>query len=163
MNDAPCGARREPMSAWIVEKVHIDMLISAYNAMLKERRCGSGMLWGEDADRQGRWLWEMNHANHRHLYEHHYAADGEPEIPPYTFTECPMPSDFRTAIPPLLKVIACYEYQCCDQPIWENSSTAKWIEALRSALIGMLPGYDAAPWGVTERDAIVKAAAAHTK
>lgn len=151
------------MSAWIVDKVHIDMLISAYNAMVKERRCNSGILWGENADRLGKGLWEMNYANHRHLYAHLYATDGEPEILPYVFQECPMPADFRTAIPPMLKVIACYECQTSDQEIWEWSFAKKWIEALRTGLIGMLPGYDAAPWGVTERDAILKAATAHTK
>lgn len=45
-----------------------------------------------------------------------------------------------------LKLIDCYEYQSCEHDGWRDSEAKRFCEALRSALIGALPGYEDAPW-----------------
>lgn len=45
-----------------------------------------------------------------------------------------------------LKLVDCYEYQSCEHPDWDSSEAKRFCAALRSALIGSLPGYDDAPW-----------------
>lgn len=45
-----------------------------------------------------------------------------------------------------LKLVACFEYQSCELPTWPGSEAQRFCEALRHALIGALPGYDAAAW-----------------
>jgi hypothetical protein len=49
-----------------------------------------------------------------------------------------------------LKLIACYEYQACEHAGWATSDAHDYCQSLRSALVSELPGYDAAPWGWPE-------------
>jgi hypothetical protein len=48
----------------------------------------------------------------------------------------------------VLKLISCFEYQSCEHPDWDESEAYAFCEALRHRMIDMLPGYDAAPWGL---------------
>jgi len=50
----------------------------------------------------------------------------------------------------VLKAIACYAYQSSDWEDWERSRASAFCETLRFKLIGILPGYDAAPWGIED-------------
>lgn len=43
----------------------------------------------------------------------------------------------------MLKAIACYEYQACETPDWEDTEAARFCQALRFHLIRQLDGYDA--------------------
>ena len=47
-----------------------------------------------------------------------------------------------------LKMIDCYEYQSREGADWERSVARAFCEALRRRLIGALPGYEDAAWGV---------------
>jgi hypothetical protein len=47
----------------------------------------------------------------------------------------------------VLKAINCYQYQSCEHDEWKSSEAHAFIEALRSAAISALPGYEAAAWG----------------
>lgn len=47
-----------------------------------------------------------------------------------------------------LKSIQCYEYQTCEHPAWATSPAKAFCEALTSAVIKDLPGYEDAPWGI---------------
>ena len=49
----------------------------------------------------------------------------------------------------LLKTVDCYEYQSCEHPGWAQSQAHAFCESLRARLIGTLPGYDDASWGIT--------------
>lgn len=49
----------------------------------------------------------------------------------------------------LLKVCQCYEQQCCEWSQWEGSTARKIVEYVKAHAICTLPGYDAAPWGLT--------------
>lgn len=48
-----------------------------------------------------------------------------------------------------LKMVACYEYQSCEDPGWTDSQARAFCHYLRDALIAALPGYSDAPWAVT--------------
>ena len=48
----------------------------------------------------------------------------------------------------LAKAIDCYAYQSCEHPEWEKSSAYAICQALRSAILHGLPGYEEAPWGI---------------
>lgn len=55
-----------------------------------------------------------------------------------------------------IKVFKCYRYQSSDQPGWADSSTGIWVERVIDALVFAIPGYrrayDAAPWGISDRE-----------
>lgn len=52
----------------------------------------------------------------------------------------------------MLKAIDGYEYQACELPRWRSTETYRFLEALRSALIRDLPGYEAGPWTIEDGD-----------
>lgn len=59
----------------------------------------------------------------------------------------PRARDFRPV--EILKAADCYEYQCCEDPGWKDSTARRLIDLLRACAIQDLPGYDAAPWDWT--------------
>jgi hypothetical protein len=54
----------------------------------------------------------------------------------------------------VLKQIACFEYQSCEHPAWEQSKAKLLCDHLRGRLISQLPGFEAAPWGITDEQAV---------
>lgn len=65
----------------------------------------------------------------------------------------------RSQVKPVvaLKSLACLDYQSCEHPNYNNSIAKRLITALESHAIGLLPGYDDAPWGWTREDETAKA------
>lgn len=61
-----------------------------------------------------------------------------------------------------LKAIDCYEYQSCEHPGWSGSAAESFCNRLRSHLIGVLPGYEAAPWEWDVESALARAPRPHT-
>lgn len=51
-----------------------------------------------------------------------------------------------------LSLLSCYEYQSCEHPDWRRSEAWRFCQSLRSALISVLPGYDAAPHHFLRRE-----------
>lgn len=47
------------------------------------------------------------------------------------------------------KAIDCLEYQSCEHDDWRDSEAKRFLDVLRGALIGTLPGYGAAKWEVS--------------
>jgi hypothetical protein len=157
------------MSAWVVGREHIDMMVSA-GLVLPELRCRNstlrwripgtnpsetGELTSENADVIGGMLWAQNDANVRRMY-----GDDDPELPgPIDFegtdtllyTHTPVKGVERDVVT-VIKGINCYRYQCCDDPGWESSQAHEITEVLLSICISCLPGYDVAPWGFDDRN-----------
>ena len=52
----------------------------------------------------------------------------------------------------LIKACHCYAYQACETEDWAESEAHAIIEAIEGALVRSLPGYDAAPWGLSADD-----------
>ena len=158
------------MSAFVVSKAHIDALVTAgldlgrhgylywywpeltaeqeSDAYARGSYAGSGApevaearhheLWIDTADQVGAMLWAENYRS----VNHRYAEDNQPQA--YGYTRCRR----RLSAVALLKAVNCYEYQSCEHPGWKRSQAYAFCQALRSALIRELPGYEQAPWHI---------------
>jgi len=154
------------MSAWIVDKKHIDALVSA--ALVCAQHDRSSFRWydadgnhshelsytdTERATQVGKMLWAWNLASINARYvdtiEHPENCPGPvgfkgiSTVDQYRFVRTPL-------IPPVavLKAIACYEYQSCECEEWEISEAKAFCASLRNRVISMLPGYNESPWGL---------------
>lgn len=165
------------MSAFLVGKDHIDAMLTA-GLNLGRRYHGSKLGWyvGErkDSDYQRGEVWgptaiQSSQERHRELtretahkvgrmllrqneisVDHRYDEQNPPEF--YRFQELPWGGGNRSALI-ALKAIACYEYQSCEDPAWEESEAKAFCDALRHLAIDSLEGYDDAEgWEVTRRD-----------
>lgn len=156
------------MSAFIVNNRHLDYLISAG---LKDLRYGPlrwlappeepptepiherGEPWGpgyvEQVNARRRELTRdtaghvgaMLAAENRRSVDHRYDESELEDF--YTFRHYDGTEAVQT-----LKAIACYEYQSCEHPEWEQSEAHAFCEALRHKAIAGLRGYDAAHWEI---------------
>lgn len=159
------------MSAFIVSKRHVDALVEAG---LRPEYAGARFSWYHDAERHeltlsnadevGAMLWAENVRSVEHRYEHVVEA-GEslpgtyqletiaPGIEPIEVPEWvgEYRYDMRTRqLDPVavLKLVQCFDYQSCEHDDWRESSAFAYCQTLKDKLIGMLPGYDAAKWGI---------------
>lgn len=123
------------MSAWIVSKKHIDLLVTA--ALSAKYMTAAGPV-GDDPSALGLMLWRENHFSVNSRYNETRMPEG------YKFTRFPGKIDPVV----VLKQIACYEYQSCEHDGWKTSDAFKFCQALTSEMINALPGYEAAPWGI---------------
>jgi len=62
-----------------------------------------------------------------------------------------IPPPASTAV--IAKQIAHYEYQSCEHEDWDASEAHAFCRALADGLLCSLPGWEAAPWGIDEREA----------
>lgn len=125
------------MSAWIVEKAHIDVIVKALIA----RNIG-----GSDPHPLGQQLYDENFRSVRARY-----GNEDPETAPaYTYTNPPVnwtPTE-------LLKIVGCFEYQTSQVDDWSGGNEVfDLCEELCRVLVneGAMensPEYNAAPWGV---------------
>ena len=134
------------MSAWIVMNRHIHVLVQAATRPTEfgPLRFSFQPHDPEDStrvsvvctqpDALGRMLLRENIASVAYRY------------PDDTFDE--LPGSF--SVVEVLKAIDCYEYQSCEHPQWKHSEAHAFCAALRRRLIGTLPGYDEAPWGIDD-------------
>ena len=53
----------------------------------------------------------------------------------------------------ILKALDCYEYQSCETDDWPQSEAFAFCDSLGGSLVHRLPGYDDAPWEITQRGA----------
>jgi hypothetical protein len=152
------------MSAWMVSTAHIDAMLTAGIDAGEAYR----PRWETDADenqvpgeslRGGYRTLDYLNADHvgamllaenRRSVNYRYTEDEIEEL--YTFKRL----GGSTVTPvDVLKSIECFEYQACEHPGWSASEARRFCEALRHTMIGRLPGYSDAPWGV-ERDTFAK-------
>ena len=127
------------MSAWIVSKKHIDLLVTARVEYITDPVVPTEF---------GKMLWEENHRSVNIRYSEHTPT------PDYQW----QPIDLAD-YPPLciLKQIACYDYQTCESDDWNETEAYKAVTALaeavknRNGLSDDYSGereYDNAPWGI---------------
>jgi len=73
------------------------------------------------------------------------------ELPGRNDADYILPFKFKMAYgyPPIvvLKQIHCYKYQSCESDDWKETEAYAFCQALKSATISRLPGYEEAPWG----------------
>jgi hypothetical protein len=149
------------MSAYIVEREHIDVLVAA---AIQE----SGGRWGEfrwwvpdeaggfkswhlldpkgwggerpeeerGPDKVGVMLWEENHKSVESRYGEVLAR------PPYNYR----PVGFRLTIGQVFKAVDGYSYQSCEHDGWYKSEAYQFCKSLRKAYCNRVGGYEKAPW-----------------
>ena len=159
------------MSAYVVDKRHIDALVTAALRLPhpgsqmrwldpgapEETDYQRGEVWGstalasyrtrvrymtrENATAVGRMLLFENMRSVSHRYD-------EPlELPDYDYTT------YGLTLTPvqILMALSGFEYQACEHPGWENSEAHAFCEALQREAIRALPGYDdAGTWEITQ-------------
>lgn len=166
------------MSAWVVSKTHLDLLITA-GLLYPNMQCrGAKLQWRDPSENPSRWheldydnadqvgvmLWA---ANYRSVGNRYPDAEGEEDGLPgpedfsgatvLTYTHRMVPGPLDPVV--VLKALACYEYQSCEHDGWKTSAAKAFCAALRTACIDQLPGYDDAPWGFADRAYFTKLAA----
>lgn len=139
------------MSAWTVERGHIDVLVAALHFFEVPTKPDVGQM-----------LWEENYRSVNYRY------DENERTPTYA------PPENTRALHPVavLKAIDCYEYQSCEHPDWKGSQAHALCLALREAIYRRHPAlavpmpsrygldqtepaychhptYETAPWGFT--------------
>lgn len=134
------------MSAFVVSKEDIDILVTAHLAL-------RGLPWSsERADSIGRLLWRENVSSVAYRYdmpERHGAEHAEylEALEAYAYE----PLYAKCAA--VAKIARCYDYQSCEHPGWEASEAKRLVDELMGVFHETLPGYDAMPWGIAdERD-----------
>jgi hypothetical protein len=148
------------MSAWIVGRAHIDVLVQA----LAEGEHVTDV----DPDELGRRLWRENLVS----VATRYPNDGDGERPgPIGFRD----SDVDTyvyrrpteRIDPtgVLYAVSCYQYQCAEYDGWDRVEAQAWVNRLREALtahpdVDPHPDFGTYPWGFEEEDVHGEARAA---
>lgn len=134
------------MSAWIVSRAHIDVLVQALTA-------DAGLTPGTP-DEIGRELWAENLASVAYRYPRDTDGDRpgplefrDSDVETYTYREP------AKVIPDagILMAVDCYTYQSCEHPGWNKSRAVKWMDTLkmRHATAESLDKY---PWGFDEDD-----------
>lgn len=147
------------MSAYILNKEHIDCLI---DAALTGGYHGSDFSYYHDGDHHrvtvwnaeeiGTMLWEENVKSVAYRYQDSNIATlpgpaGGPSLP-YKHSHIPLPVDPVV----VLKAIQCYDYQTCEHPGWKTSEAHSFCRALEHTMVVALPGYEDGPgWDITSR------------
>ncbi len=154
------------MSCFMVDKVDIDLLVDlALHGPSCAYRPGNG--WGafhwywkkkginvDDPNKLGQMLAAQNARSIRARY-----VDGGSEMIPdladrgYAHSHVPM----RLTPVEALKHVRYYDYQACETSDWEETEAYAFCDALTSALVNRLPGYEEAPWGWYKRLEEIKA------
>ena len=151
------------MSAYIVDREHIEYLITAAmsNAI---NGFQSEMHWwhngeshslpkrGRDrAQEVGQMLWNENIASVSHRYPRDTVGKWPgPVDENYIFEHHEHHYVSINAVD-VLKAIRCYTYQSCEHDGWETSEAKAFTDSLTSRAISSLPGYDDAEWGAPKK------------
>lgn len=146
------------MSAYIVDKNHIDYLLEAAVTFERGRfnwyhNQEQHQLKGYDDESRravGQMLWDENVKSVMARYPSDSPEElPGPGLPTYQYEPanvCWMKMDPVQ----VLKAVACYEYQSCEHAEWGTSSAQVFVHTLRGIAIRALPGYEAAQWGAPQ-------------
>lgn len=146
------------MSAWIVSRAHIDVLVQAL--------CEGEYVTDRSPDEVGRVLWAENLAS----VASRYPTDGDGERPgPLDFRDADVETytyrrpTQRIPLSGIYHAVACYDYQSCEHQGWSSSEAYRWTHLLGAALkrhpeVETEPPYGKYPWGYSEADVHIQAA-----
>lgn len=143
------------MSAWMVNKEHIDVLVSGAVAFK--------LVEPTDAEQTGKMMWAENLASINYRYPD--TIDDTTNIPgPCEFegieTVAAYTFEPRSIEDPafLLKQLHCYDYQSCEHHEWKQSNSFALVEQMIAKVeeitgktaedLSNTPAYNASAWGV---------------
>lgn len=143
------------MSAYVVSKTDIDLLISALRQfrtrVFYKRHLDAADSF--DPTELGRMFWFENVKSVAYRYGLNDDDDDDlSELTNYKLSVAEYNFHEYLDIKParIAKIAAHYEYQSCEHPSWYSSEAQHTILRLYSALCRHLPGYDDAPWGIND-------------
>jgi hypothetical protein len=157
------------MSAFIVDKRHIDALLTAglksdqYGplrwlapAPKNENAYRKGEPWGPEAAKETNERRRELTAETAHQVGAMLVAENQRSVN-FRYDEEKMEDlyeyePYRGKLTPVqvLKAIACFDYQACETPDWDESEAKAFCNALMHRMIVELPGYDEAKWEIQE-------------
>jgi hypothetical protein len=140
------------MSAFLCSPNHVALLARyAYNDPYhRQRYADQGQTQVDLAETLARANWDSVH----HRYPDH--GDGSVSVDNYV-TECrdaasafrPLAAELVNPAPVLvIKQAQCFDYQASEPPDYDQSQAATLVRRVLDRAIRLLPGYDAAPWGI---------------
>lgn len=134
------------MSAFVVSKLTIDVLVSALDEFKIRHELG------RDPRAIGQALWRENVESVTYRYGLKNRDDDRAgELAQYeAMIEAYEPREL-TAMKAggVLKVAHCFDYQACEHDGWETSKAKAALDSLAEALGRKLPGYEDGPWGIS--------------
>lgn len=140
------------MSAFLVSKHDIDVLVTAYCDLEPTLRRSERAIDGAiNQTALGKLLWLENAVS----MEFRYALKKrDPDryrnmlakVGCYVFTRL----EAKPAV--IAKAARCYDYQACEHGGYERSAAYNIAAAVMKRFPETLPGYSRAPWGIGERD-----------
>jgi len=150
------------MSAFVVDKAHIDALVGA---IVWGPKGATGNTWRlydpdteqpltvDDADRVGVELWNENVRSVAYRYPQDTGSGDRPgpcdfsddQVPAYTF---PITMTARLSAAECLKATHCLRYQSCEHPQWQGSRAERILDTLAHQTEGYVEGYEQAPWEI---------------
>jgi hypothetical protein len=136
------------MSAWIVSKKHIDVLVAgAIECGGFDHRGKFIVVSEENASEIGKMLWRENHKSINYRYGERSRTPAYKYATPF---DCMVGmTNGRIVDPALLaKQVACYNYQTCEHPGWTGSQAHSLIMMIAYHVMHYVEGYGEAPWGV---------------
>ena len=126
------------MSAWIVSKKHVDVVVSE---VFRQGGYTHNGTWVpvttlEDTIKLGRMLWSENHKSTNYRY-------GEKRrTPVYMF-------NLVYSTPGVVACLtASYEYQTCEHPTYGRSKAQSVVNSIARGLLSSVEGYETAPWRI---------------
>jgi hypothetical protein len=131
------------VSAWIVSKEHIDVLVDGVMQSGGYRHRGRfvSVVTQEDADALGTMLWKENHKSINSRYSEYGKKIRTPE---YHFKH----SDDNLVPATMAKQIACYDYQSSEHGEYYPSRSYSVVLHLSRDILQDVSGYEDAKWGV---------------
>ncbi len=140
------------MSAWIVDKAHINLMINAGLSPRDPLQWFHNGDWHKlehgNTDQVGQMLLDECIRSVSTRYEDSPVTD----LPGRADAAYLVPFKHKLAYGPpaaaiVFKQIHCYEYQSCETDDWEQTEAHAFCRDLEDHLIRRLPGYEDAPWG----------------
>ena len=146
------------MSAWVVTKHHIDLLVSAAlerGIAVKFAPIDEAVtITAATAEEIGLLLWGENMSS----VIYRYSLDGSDEATAYLQDLAGYRFRFYPGVraSAVAQALTCFDYQACEHPTYEHSAAAFFVSQLRTA-IGNPGDTDAEPWGFDSEDAVLAA------
>lgn len=133
------------MSAFMCSDVHINLLASfaAHHRIAYYWQDATLPVLGEE-EKTARMLQAANARSVNYRYAHN--IDAQCHDDPIEYRDVYNPAKHSATL--VLKQVQCFDYQACEPNDWRDSQAHALMDAIQSKAITMLPGYDAAPWGI---------------
>lgn len=139
------------MSAFIVNKEHIDALVSYMVNNMDSYWTGTErvLVTRNNAEEVGRILLDENVRSVNHRYRGECSTEEKSKAANYRFSY----SYRDVSAVQIIKAVHCLDYQCCEPDDWETTLAYKICQAILSTACHRLPGYEQAQWGIYPRAA----------